>query len=85
MVSNKVGDQESLVTEGSDVQQTEFQTGEWCVCGCFEQGGLYIVIDRTGRAGRGAGLSGPKRADVCVAVVLTVLKVSSRASMDFVV
>ncbi len=37
---------------------------------------------RTGSAGRGAGLSGPKGADVCVAVVLTILKVLSRASVD---
>ena len=77
MVSDKVGYQKSLVAEGSDIQQTELQTGEWCVCGCFVQGGQYIVIDRTGRAGWGAGLSGPEGADVCVAVVLTVLKVPS--------
>ena len=85
MFSNKVSDQQSLVTEGSDVQQTEFQTGEWCVCGCFEQGGQYIVIDRTDRTDsvrRGVGLSGPKRVDVCVADMLTVLKVLSRAFED---
>ena len=39
------------------------------VCGCFEQGGQYIVIDRTVRTRKGAGLSGPKRADVCVTSV----------------
>ena len=43
------------------------------------------MIDRTDRAGsarRGAGPSGPEGADVCVAVVLGVLKVPSRASVD---
>jgi len=63
MVNNKVSDQQSFVTEGSDIQQTKFQTGEWCVGGCFEQGGQYTVIDRTGSV-EGAGPCGPEGADV---------------------
>ena len=49
MVNNKVSDQQSLVTEGSGVQQTtEFQTGEWSVKGCLEQGGQYTMIAQGG-------------------------------------
>ena len=39
-------------------------------------------IDWTGSARRGAGPSGPEGADVCVVVVLSVLKVPTRASVD---
>ena len=45
MVSDEVSDQQSFVGEGSDIQQTKFQTVEWCVGGCFEQGRQYTVID----------------------------------------
>ena len=38
-------------------------------------------IDWTGSARRGAGPSGPEGADVCV-VVMSVLKVPTRTSMD---
>lgn len=75
MVNNKVSDQQSFVTEGSDIQQTKFQTVEWCVSGWGWQ------IERTGGAW-GTRPCGLKVTDVCVTVVLSVLKVEVSWSFE---